>query len=232
MNFREAEKTFRIARSTMHRSRMISRAPLLSKFLRKESGAAAFRQTALTRGQAVCRGERGGADAALPSTGKDFCRPRRRRKSCLKPVRYCCDARKVLQRCVDNASLSHSPGRWRNLHSQLQAARAHQNDTCSDFVANTYAEYLPRSAVISTREDRGGVDSDNLLHWAKKLTAYFRKLTVAGRKVVLNYDAYRSRMALRTLKHFEKNIVEFYALPAHTSGRTQLYDVVPFGSLR
>eukprot|EP00171_Calliarthron_tuberculosum_P023847 IDg23847t1 len=96
-------------------------------------------------------------------------------------------------------------------------------------VAETYADYLPRSSVISVREDRGGVNSDNFLQWAKMFVAHVKDLTTAGRKVVLTYDAYRSHMTLRALECFEKNNVEVYALPAHTSGKTQPCDVVLFG---
>eukprot|EP00171_Calliarthron_tuberculosum_P002526 IDg2526t1 len=96
-------------------------------------------------------------------------------------------------------------------------------------VAETYAEYLPRNAVISTRDDRGGVDGDNFLQWAKLFVAHVKDLTAGGRKVLLTYDAYRSHMTLRALELFEKNNVQVYALPAHTSGKTQPCDVVLFG---
>lgn len=43
--------------------------------------------------------------------------------------------------------------------------------TGSHVVGETYADHLPRNAVISTQVDRGGVDSDNILKWANMFVA-------------------------------------------------------------
>ena len=50
-----------------------------------------------------------------------------------------------------------------------------------------------------------------------------------GRHVLLVYDGYRSHMSLKVLELFQKNNGVVYAIPAHTSGKTQPLDVVVFG---
>ncbi len=37
-------------------------------------------------------------------------------------------------------------------------------------VTETFADYLPRGAVVASREDRGGVDSVNFFNWARRLS--------------------------------------------------------------
>lgn len=99
-------------------------------------------------------------------------------------------------------------------------------------VAETYADYLPRDAVISTRADHGGVNADNFFQWATRFVAHIEDLTNGGRKVLLVLDAYRAHMTMRVLEYLDKNNVVVYALPAHTSGKTQPLDVVLFGSFK
>lgn len=99
----------------------------------------------------------------------------------------------------------------------------------STVVTETFADYLPRGAVITTRADCGGVNSNNFYLWAQHFVAHIAPLTNGGRKVLLIYDAYRAHMTLRVLEFFDKNNVVAYALPAHTSGKTQPCDVVLFG---
>ena len=53
-----------------------------------------------------------------------------------------------------------------------------------------------------------------------------------GRKVLLIYDGYRSHLLLDVLDIFAKHRVIVYALPAHTSGKTQPCDTVLFGSFK
>eukprot|EP00171_Calliarthron_tuberculosum_P022368 IDg22368t1 len=99
-------------------------------------------------------------------------------------------------------------------------------------IAETYADYLPSNAVISTHAERGGVNADNYFQWARKFVEHISDLTAAGRKVLLVLDAYPAHMTMRVLEFFEKNNVVIYALPAHTSGNTQPCDVVLFGAFK
>lgn len=92
----------------------------------------------------------------------------------------------------------------------------------------TWAQFLPRNAVTSTRAEFGGVDGYNFFEWAKEFVEYVKPDTDHGRKVLLTYDGYRSLMILRALENFEQNGVCVYALPAHSSGKTQPLDVVLF----
>eukprot|EP00171_Calliarthron_tuberculosum_P002656 IDg2656t1 len=71
---------------------------------------------------------------------------------------------------------------------------------------------------------RGGV--------ARAFVTSVRDLTANGRKVLLTYDAYRSHMTLAVLELFDANGIIAYALPAHTSGKTQPCDCVLFASYK
>lgn len=53
-----------------------------------------------------------------------------------------------------------------------------------------------------------------------------------GRKVLLLFDGYRSHMHLNVLEYLDKNGVVVYALPAHTSGKTQPCDTGVFRGLK
>lgn len=77
--------------------------------------------------------------------------------------------------------------------------------------------------------DNSGVDSINFLAWAKLFVQHMQDLRVDGHKILLVYVAYRAHTTLRFLKLFQENGIIAYALPAHTSGKTQAFDVVSFG---
>lgn len=72
----------------------------------------------------------------------------------------------------------------------------------------------------------------NFLSWAYTFVDYTRDLRSGGRKILLVYDAYRSHISLEVLGVFKNHGIEIYALPAHTSGKTQPLDVVPFSVLK
>jgi len=57
-------------------------------------------------------------------------------------------------------------------------------------------------------------------------------LTGNDRRVLLIFDGYRSHLSLSVLELFERNNIIVYALPAHTSGKSQPLDVVLFGSFK
>lgn len=97
-----------------------------------------------------------------------------------------------------------------------------------EVLVETYADPLPRGSVLAFREERGGVDTKNFLEWARIFVSSVRDLTTNGRKVLLIYDAYRSHLSLQVLRLFRDNGVVVYALPAHSSGKTQPLDVVCF----
>lgn len=59
----------------------------------------------------------------------------------------------------------------------------------------TWAQFLPRNAVTSTRAEFGGVDGYNFFEWAKEFVEYVKPDTDHGRKVLLTYDGYRSLIA-------------------------------------
>ena len=59
-----------------------------------------------------------------------------------------------------------------------------------------------------------------------------RDPTRGGRKVLLILDGYRSHMSLAALETLDFNNVIVYALPAHTSGKTQPLDVTIFSPFK
>ena len=80
------------------------------------------------------------------------------------------------------------------------------------------------------REKGSRVDSDNFLNWTNYFVDFVSDLTANGRKLLRIYDRYRSHMSLTVLKLFADNNIVVYALPPHTSGKTQPFDVVAFSA--
>ena len=72
----------------------------------------------------------------------------------------------------------------------------------------------------------------NILEWCDYFIANVKDLTRGGRKVLLILDGYRSHMSLAALETLDFNNAIVYALPAHTSGKTQPLDATIFLSLR
>lgn len=99
-------------------------------------------------------------------------------------------------------------------------------------VTKSPASYLPSNAVFAMRSENGGVDSTNCLNWASVFVKYTAPLRTKNRKVLLVYDGYRSHLSLPVLKLFKQNGIVIYALPAHSSGKTQPLDTVVFSSFK
>ena len=99
-------------------------------------------------------------------------------------------------------------------------------------VVETPLHKLPRNSLLYFREDIAGVNTECFYKWALEFTKHVDHLTSGGRKILLTYDSYRSHMSLKVLEHFKTSNVLVYALPAHTSGKTQPLDVVTFGSMK
>ena len=96
----------------------------------------------------------------------------------------------------------------------------------------TYAQCLPRNACVAMREENGGVDSTNFLHWVKEVMQSVADLTANGRDVLLTYDAYSAHMSLAVLLMLHAHRIVVYALSAHSSTKTQPLDVVAFSVLK
>ena len=64
-----------------------------------------------------------------------------------------------------------------------------------------------------------------MCEWADLFVEGIKDLTCNGCKVLLVYDGYRSHMSFKALDILRRGNVVVYALPAHTSGTTQLLDV-------
>lgn len=92
----------------------------------------------------------------------------------------------------------------------------------------TYADYLPRGSCLAVGKESGGFDAQMFLEWAKVFAKRLRDLTSNGRKVLIIYDSYATYMRIRVLEMFRANNILVYALPAHTSGKTQPLDDFAF----
>lgn len=86
------------------------------------------------------------------------------------------------------------------------------------------AHKFPRRAVISTREENGGVDSRIFLSWAWKFLEYVQYLVTKDSKV--------PHLSIPVLQLFDRQNIIVYALPAHKSGKTQPLDVVVFSAFK
>lgn len=79
------------------------------------------------------------------------------------------------------------------------------------------------------RQEIYGVDMVNFREWAKKFVESTSDLTANERKVLLLLGGYHTYMSLDVLELLCRHGVIAYAIPAHTSGRTQPCDLVPLG---
>ena len=92
----------------------------------------------------------------------------------------------------------------------------------------TLTDYLSNNSVVASRDQLGGVDSVNFLSWEHQFVSHVKHFTSNGPKVLLIYDGYRAQMSLEVLQLFKQNGIIVYALPAHTSGKTQPLDLICF----
>lgn len=92
----------------------------------------------------------------------------------------------------------------------------------------TYRSVLPRKSVVAMCAEGGGFDSNNVFLSSRLFVKDIRDLTAGGCKVLFLYDGYRSHMSFCSLKLLHDSVVVVFALPAHTSGKTQQCDVALF----
>ena len=76
------------------------------------------------------------------------------------------------------------------------------------------------------------MDIHNVLNWGFAFVESVKDLAASKRKLLLIYDAYRSHITLNVLDLFHSNNVIVYALPAHTSRKTEPLDVVMFSPFK
>ena len=105
----------------------------------------------------------------------------------------------------------------------------YRNVLCNGRVrTETPACNLPINSCLALRQENGGVDTVNFLHWAYSFVSFVGPLVANNRKVLLIYDGYRAHLSLDILELFYHNNIIVYALPAHTSGKLQPLDTVLF----
>ena len=96
----------------------------------------------------------------------------------------------------------------------------------------SFADFLPSHANITTRRELAGADKFIFERWAKAFFQYCLPLTANARKVLVVYDWYRSHMGLKLLEILREGNIIAYALPAHTSGTTKPLDLHVFRSFK
>ena len=102
----------------------------------------------------------------------------------------------------------------------------YRNVVCNGLeIIETYANMLPRNVLVSMHKDAACVDNANFFEWAQCFVQYVRPVTADSRRVLLTYDGYRSHKCFRSLELFHQNNVKVYAIPTHSSRKTQPLDV-------
>lgn len=98
--------------------------------------------------------------------------------------------------------------------------------------SDSIVSHLPRHFMVYMKEESSGIDSESFFQFAKSFTNHVKDLTASGRHVLLTYDACRSHMTLGALEHLKQNNVVVYALPAHSSGKTEPLGTGVFGTFK
>ena len=94
------------------------------------------------------------------------------------------------------------------------------------------APHLPHNSLVTVRQKVAWIDGESFFQCGKEFVHHVRDLTARGRKVLLTFDGYRSHMTLRVPQLFCDNGIVVYALPVHTSGKTQPLYVSLFGAFK
>ena len=97
---------------------------------------------------------------------------------------------------------------------------------------DSVADFLPSESLLACRRENGGVNNEIFYNWATHLVKHVQQHTPNGHKTLLSFSGYRSHMSLNSINYLHHNNVIVYALPAHTSGKTQPLDVVLFSPFK
>lgn len=108
----------------------------------------------------------------------------------------------------------------------------HQVVRDGNMTTESVADVLPQQVFLSCRQKNGGVNSEIIYNWAVQFVDHVRTITVGSLQVLLFYDGYCSHMSLKVLNFLHHNNVIVYTLLEHTSGKTQLLDVVLFAPFK
>ena len=97
---------------------------------------------------------------------------------------------------------------------------------------DSVADFLPSEYLLACRQENGGVNTEIFYNWAIHFVKHVQQHTPNGHKTLLIFDGCRSHMSLKVINYLHHNNVIVYALPAHTSGKTQPLDVVLFSPFK
>lgn len=122
--------------------------------------------------------------------------------------------------CV-SAGGAQGPSLWVFKGARLRCRDVDVNNTR---VTETLSSCLPGDALEEMEPSSPGVNGQSFNQWAVKFTDSIRHLVGGGRKVLLTYDGHHSLITLKVLEHLFDNGVTVFAIPAHTSGKTQPCD--------
>lgn len=96
----------------------------------------------------------------------------------------------------------------------------------------TLSTFPSHNAMILMAKIAPGVTLDSFYQWAVRLTNFVSHLTSGSRMILSTYDAYRSHISLRVLKHFRNHGLIVYALMSHNSGTQPPCEAVIFRLLK
>ena len=96
----------------------------------------------------------------------------------------------------------------------------------------TLTSFLPANSLINIREDVAGVDSGRFYEWVIQFVTHAAHLTTGDKKILLTFDRHRCHMSVRVLEYLRRNNIVVYAIPSHSSGKTQPLDTCVFRNLK
>ena len=92
-------------------------------------------------------------------------------------------------------------------------------------------DYLPTDALVAHRTP-AGIDSDLFYKWIDRFIEQTSELRKKHRYILLTMDAFGAHLSYRALQRLADNSIIAYALPAHTSHRTQVLDYAIFSPFK
>ena len=92
-------------------------------------------------------------------------------------------------------------------------------------------DYLPANSMVAHRSP-AGMDSDLFAQWVELFIKQTEELRRTYKYLLVTMDGFGAHLLYRALHRLIENNIVAYALPAHTSHRTQVLDYSVFSSLK
>ena len=107
----------------------------------------------------------------------------------------------------------------------------HKYRTRSDGTIETVHNFLPHDAMVAHRSP-AGMDSNLFALWVERFIQQTAQLRQKYKYLLVTMDACGAHLSYRALHLLAENNILAYALPAHTSHRTQVLDYSVFSPLK